>query len=73
MTDLEIDELISNYKLLISNRKLIIKLIENKPIKEELKEEYKEYSKPFIQKYLDEIEKLEGMIKDLETKKKENR
>lgn len=63
---IEDKELIMNLKLLISNRKLAIKLIENKPIKGELREKYLKNVEPLKQKYINEIKLLENKIKSLE-------
>lgn len=66
MINNETKQLIMNLKLLISNRKLIIKLIENKPIKDELREKYLKNAEPLKQKYINEIKLLENKIKSLE-------
>ena len=70
MSNEEIDETISWYELLISNRKLVIKLIDNKPILPELKEKYLEQAEPEKEKYREEIKVLEKQIEMLRQYKK---
>lgn len=70
MSNEEIDETISWCELLISNRKLIIKLIDNKPILPELKQKYLEQAEPQKKKYREEIKVLEKQIEMLKQHKK---
>ena len=65
MSNEEIDEMISWCELHISNRKLIIKMIDNKPILPELKEKYLAQAKPVKKKYREEIKVLEKQIEML--------
>lgn len=70
MTNEEIDEMIIQYELLINNRKLIIKMIDNKPILPELKEKYLAQAEPEKKKYKEEIKGLEKQIEMLKQYKK---
>lgn len=70
MSNEEIDEMISWCEIFISNRKLIIQLIDNKPILPELKQKYLEQAEPEKKKYREEIKVLEKQIEVLKQHKK---